>query len=221
MWRILSDAQQRGRPVTRELLADFGARLPLFPGVPEWFDRIDAFGRERDLAIEHYVVSSGLFEMIRGCSVFSKFRRVFASQYMYSDDGTAFAPGVAINYTTKTQYLFRINKDIMNHYDSASLNGWTPEVGRPIPFEHMIFFGDGETDIPTMKMVTYKGGEAIAVFGNWNEAAQRKLINRLIEEDRVKRVAPADYTADSQLDVMTKGLLGRIARAAGWRPPKE
>lgn len=219
MWRILEDARAQGTPITRDFLAAFGASVPLFPGVETWFDRINAFGVTRNLEIEHYIVSSGLYEMIMGCKIAGRFRHVFASKYMFDGQGTATAPGVAINYTTKTQYLFRINKGILNSHDRASLNGWTSDDARPIPFERMIFLGDGDTDIPTMKMIAYKGGEAIGVFGNWEEAAARNLINRLIEEDRVRRVAPADYREDSQLDVMVKGLLGRMARAAGWKPP--
>lgn len=221
MWRILQDAKAKGLAVTKEFLASFGSKIPLFPGVDSWFKRINAFGKEHDLEIQHYVVSSGLFEMIQGCSIVNEFHHVFASKYMYGANGEATAPGVAINYTTKTQYLFRINKGIMNSSDRKSLNGFTSEEARPIPFERMIFLGDGDTDIPTMKMMTYKGGEAIGVFGEWEKSASRNLIHRLIEEDRVKRVAPADYTEDSQLDVMVKGLLGRIARAAGWKPKAE
>jgi hypothetical protein len=218
MWRILQDAKAKNIPVTKQTLAAFGAKVPLFPGVYGWFKRTKAFAADHGLELHHYVVSSGLFEMIQGCSIVHEFAHVFASKYMYDDQGQATAPGVAINYTTKTQYLFRINKGIMNSSDRRSLNGYTSVDARPIPFERMIFLGDGDTDIPTMKMITYKGGEAIGVFGEWSEAASRQLIHRLIEEDRVKRVAPADYREDSQLDVMIKGLLGRMARAAGWKP---
>ncbi len=218
MWRILEDAQRLGRAVTRDYLATHGARVPLFPGVDSWFDRIDAFAAERDLRVEHYVVSSGLYEMIQGCAVAKKFRHVFASRYLYDAEGRALAPGVAINYTTKTQYLFRINKGILNSWDRRALNQWIPESQRPIPFHRMVFLGDGETDIPTMKMIRQEGGEAIAVFGDWDNANDRNQIYRLIEENRVKMVAPADYRESSQLDVMVKGLLGRMARQAGWQP---
>jgi phosphoserine phosphatase len=221
MWRILEDARSQGIPVTKDMLASFGAKVPLFPGVDTWFQRINKFGVIHELDIQHYIVSSGLFEMIQGCRIAHEFHHIFASKYMYAENGDATAPGVAINYTTKTQYLFRINKGILNSSDRKSLNGFTPEDERPIPFERMIFLGDGDTDIPTMKMITYKGGESIGVFGNWEKAAERQLIHRLIEEDRVKRVAPADYREDTQLDVMVKGLLGRIARAAGWKPARE
>jgi hypothetical protein len=218
MWRILEDARAKGIRVTKEYLAGHGRRVPLFPGVDAWFDRIDAFGRDRDLMIEHYVISSGLFEMIEGCAIATKFRHVFASKYLYNPDGTAKAPGVAINYTTKTQYLFRINKGILNSWNRKALNIWVPNEERPIPFKRMVFLGDGDTDIPAMKMIRSQGGEAIGVFGDWKSKEHRELIHRLIEEDRVKMVAQADYTEDSSLDVLVKGILGRIARDAGWRP---
>jgi hypothetical protein len=221
MWRILEDAQKRSIRVTKRYLAEHGSKVPLFPGVDTWFGRINAFGRSRNLKIEHYVVSSGLFEMIMGTKVARKFRHVFASKYMYAEDGSAKAPGVAINYTTKTQYLFRINKGILNSWNRGALNIWMPEADRPIPFKRMVFLGDGDTDIPAMKMIKSQGGEAIGVFGDWEKEAHRALVHRLIEEDRVKMVAPADYREDSHLDVLVKGLLGRMARDAGWRPPRK
>ena len=136
---------------------------------------------------------------------------------MYEGD-RALWPAVGINYTTKTQYLFRINKGIGNHWDNEAINQFMPESERPIPFDRMIFLGDGDTDIPTMKMLTYKGGHSVAVYDPNRTDRDLAKIHRLISDGRVEFVAPADYQEHSQLDIVVKGILGRIARGVGYRP---
>ena len=116
------------------------------------------------------------------------------------------------------KYLFRINKGIDNHWDNASLNSFMPEDERPIPFDRMIFLGDGDTDIPTMKMLTYNGGHSIGVYDPNRHNRDLNKIHRLISDDRVNFVAPADYQEKSQLDIIMKGILGRIARKYGYKP---
>ncbi|MFM1960511.1 MAG: hypothetical protein RL588_2028, partial [Pseudomonadota bacterium] len=172
---------------------------------------------ERGLELEHHIVSSGIQEMIEGCAIRDAFGQVFASKFIY-DAGVAAWPGVGINYTTKTQYLFRINKGINNHWDNDSINGYTPEDERPIPFNRMIFLGDGETDIPTMKMLTHKGGHSVAVYDSKRTDRDLDKIHKLISDGRVEFVAPADYGENSQIDIIVKGILGRIARGHGYRP---
>ena len=158
--------------------------------------------------------------MIEGCSIHSNFKKIFASSFAYDEDGVAIWPSVSINYTTKTQFLFRINKGINNTWNNEEINRWRPMNERPMPFERMIFIGDGDTDIPSMKMMRHQNGTAIAVFDpqEWNLAASQNKIHRLIAEDRTNYVAPADYSDGSQLDVTVRGVLGRIARQAGYRP---
>ena len=223
MWQMLKLAADRGASVTREALRKHGTATPLFPGVETWFDRVNSFGAERGLDIRHFVVSSGTYEMIEGCSIFPRFQQVFASRFVFEKqaDGREVAvwPGLAINYTTKTQYLFRINKGIENSWDNERINRWMPMEERPIPFSRMIFIGDGDTDIPSMKMVRHQGGHSIAVFDRerWRQATIQEKVGRLIAEDRVHFVAPADYETGSQLDVTVRGILGRFAREAGYR----
>ena len=154
--------------------------------------------------------------MIQGCAIRDAFRQVFASKFIY-EGGVAAWPGVGINYTTKTQYLFRINKGIDNHWDDDSINRFMPEEERPIPFERMIFLGDGDTDIPTMKMLTHKGGHSVAVYDSNRSDQDLDKIHRLISDGRVEFVAPANYAEKSQLDIIVKGILGRIARTRGYR----
>jgi hypothetical protein len=217
---LLERARAVGKPITRASLEAHGARVPLFAGVPEWFDRINAHAAARGLALEHYVVSSGNEELIRGSVIAPYFKHIFGCRYVYGPDGEANWPGTAVNYTTKTQYLFRVNKGVMNHWDNDPVNRWVPMAERPMPFTRMIYLGDGDTDIPSMKMIRHQGGHSIAVFdpSKWEEPAQKTRAYTLIAEDRAHFVVPADYREGSQLDITMKGVLGRIARdQAGYR----
>lgn len=219
MHLMLDKAREKGVQVTVEDLRSHGEAAPLFPGLADksWFDRINAHAAERGLVLEHYIVSSGIHEMIEGCVIRDAFRQVFASKFIYVE-GVAAWPGVGINYTTKTQYLFRINKGIDNHWDNDSINSYMPEDERPIPFDRMIFLGDGDTDIPTMKMLTHKGGHSVAVYDTNRTDRDLKKIHKLISDGRVEFVAPADYEENSQINIIVKGILGRIARKHGYRP---
>jgi hypothetical protein len=215
MHLMLEKAQEAGEVVTKEMLRAHGSDAKLFQGLDGqlWFKRVNQFAAQHGLYLQHYIISSGIEEMILGCSIQSAFRKIYASKYIYHGEVAAW-PGVAINYTTKTQYLFRINKGIENHWDREAINAYTPEASRPIPFRRMIFLGDGATDIPTMKMLTYQGGHSIAVYDEHREPRDLASIHSLIADDRVNFVAPANYEEKSQLDIIIKGILGRIARIA-------
>ena len=214
MFEMLKRARKKHIPVTKASLRQHGKGITFFTGVKDWFERINNFSRQKGLALEHYVVSSGNREIISGCGLFKKFKTVFASTFVYDPDGRAVWPGIAINYTTKTQFLFRINKGVNNCWDNEPVNRFVPMEKRPIPFTRMIFIGDGETDIPSMKMVRLQGGHSIAVFDpeEFPKPNFQKKVYRLIEEDRVHFVAPADYTEGRQLDLTVKGIIGRVAR---------
>jgi hypothetical protein len=216
MHLMLEKARGLGLEVSAESLRKHGRDAELFPGLSgkAWFERTNAFAQGEGLALEHYIISSGIEEMIRGCPIHDAFHNVFASKFIYQS-GNAAWPGVGINYTTKTQYLFRINKGISNHWDNDAINAYMPERERPIPFERMIFLGDGDTDIPTMKMLTYQGGHSVAVYDDSRSDRDLSKIHKLIADGRVEFVAPADYRERSQLDILIKGILGRIARRAG------
>lgn len=219
MHLMLEKAREKGVQVTLEDLQSHGKEAPLFSGLEDksWFERINAHAAERGLALEHYIVSSGIHEMIEGCEIRDAFRQVFASKFIYSK-GVAAWPGVGINYTTKTQYLFRINKGVDNHWDNESINSYVPELERPIPFDRMIFLGDGDTDIPTMKMLTHKGGHSLAVYDPTKTKRDIDKVHKLISDGRVDFVAPADYSENGQIDIIVKGIIGRIARQHGYRP---
>lgn len=224
MQLMLQRAREHDQPITRKLLAEHGQDVKLFDGLktdltgPGWFDRINAFGAQYGLDIEHYIISAGLEEMIDGCPIRDAFHHVFASKFVYDRNGVAIWPAVGVNYTTKTQYLFRINKGVLNHYEHERINRFTPDDARPVPFERMIFLGDGDTDVPTMKMMHTKGGFSIAVYDPRNSKRDQDKIYGLISEDRVNFVAAADYREGSALDLIVKGLVGRIAVNAGTMP---
>ena len=216
MHLMIEKAKEMGINVSKEKLRRNGRDAELFPGLADkvWFDRINQFASVNGLTLEHYIISSGIDEMISGCPIYEAFQNVFASKFIYQDDCAAW-PGVAINYTTKTQYLFRINKGIDNHWNNEEINAYMPEKERPIPFERMIFLGDGDTDIPTMKMMTYKGGHSVAVYDDKRTDRDLSKIHRLLADGRVNFVAAADYSERSQLDITVKGILGRISHNVG------
>ncbi len=220
MQLMLQHARKNGAPVTRETLHDHGREVALFEGLKDlsWFDRINAFGARYGLEIEHYIISAGLEEMIEGTPIRPALKHVFASHYVYDDKGEAAWPAVGVNYTTKTQYLFRINKGVDNHWEHERVNHFIPDDERPVPFERMIFIGDGDTDVPTMKMMHTKGGFSIAVYDPRSNEKDQKKVYSLISEDRVNFVAAADYREGSALDLIVKGLVGRIAINAGTMP---
>ena len=224
MQLMLQRARHSDQPITKKLLAEHGEDVKLFDGLKSdltgkgWFERIDAIGAKYGLEIEHYIISAGLEEMIDGCPIRDAFHHVFASKFAYDDHGVAIWPAVGVNYTTKTQYLFRINKGVLNHWDHERINRFTADEDRAIPFERMIFLGDGDTDVPTMKMMHTKGGFSIAVYDPRNSEKDQKKIYSLISEDRVNFVAAADYREGQPLDLIVKGLIGRIAINAGTMP---
>ena len=220
MQLMLRHARDNGAPITRETLAEQGREVALFEGLKDlsWFDRMNAFGAQYGLDIEHYIISAGLEEMIEGTPIRPALTHVFASHYVYDEKGEAAWPAVGVNYTTKTQYLFRINKGVNNHWENERINHFIPDEDRRVPFDRMIFLGDGDTDVPTMKMMHTKGGFSIAVYDPRSNEKDQKKVYSLISEDRVNFVAAADYREGTALDLIVKGLIGRIAINSGTMP---
>lgn len=220
MQLMLREARKKGIEVTKKALRTHGASSQLFDGLADksWFQRLNAFASARGLTLEHYILSSGTQEMIEGSLIADQFRGIFASRYIYNEVDEASWPGLAINYTTKTQFLFRINKGIDNVWDNKAINAFMPEAERPIPFYRMIFVGDGDTDIPAMKMTTHYGGHSIAAYDPKRDPRSLEKIHTLISDSRVNFVAPADYSENGPMDILLKGILGRIARVEGYRP---
>lgn len=214
---MLRKADEKHKQFNKQSIQDHGKNLDLFPGVEEWFKNIDTYAKTHGISIEHYIISSGLDDMIRGSSIGKKFKHIFASGFAYDANEVPRFPARSINYTTKLQYLFRISKGIINSWDNTAINKSMPDEERPMPFSRMIYIGDGETDVPAMKMVNFKGGYSIAVYPpkagtrlSKTESAKKRAALELKEADRVHFVAEADYTENSYLFQMVSSLLYRI-----------
>lgn len=198
-----------GVQVTRKAFVEYGEQVELFEGVMDWFDRITSYGKEKGTTIEHYIISSGLSEMIEGTKISKKFKKIYASSFMYDQHGVAYWPAHAINYTTKTQFLFRINKGLLDAWDNSKINSYIEKSKRPVPFTRMIYVGDGSTDIPCMKLVKDQGGYSIAVYKP--SSRKKKAAETLMKDDRVNFVAPADYTEGSIIDLQVKAVIDKMA----------
>ena len=170
---MYDEASKQGIKLTREGFRKFGRHIELFKGVESWFDSVNAYGRAHGVRVEHYVNSSGLAEMIEGTPIAGKFKKIFACSYLYDSDGVAIWPGVAVDYTAKTQFLFKINKGIQSIRDNKKVNESQDEDKKRIPFSHMIYFGDGETDVPCMKIVKMFGGHSVGVYNPENQQKVR------------------------------------------------
>ena len=192
--------------LSREKLRELGRDVAFFPGVETWFDRINAIGEQNGVTVEHYIISSGLTEIIQGSAIGGKFKAVFAASFCYDAAGQPVWPSTAVNYTNKTQYLFRINKGILDVTNDRDLNAYTPEYMRRVPFTNMIYIGDGLTDVPCMKMTKQKGGYSIVVHApDVNEMADDMLL-----QGRVDFSVPADYSEGSEIEQIVTMLMRRI-----------
>ena len=207
---MLDQARTSKVSIRKKDFSDFGKQINLFPGVEEWFDRIKTYGRERDVKVEHFLISSGLREMVQGTKIARKFKEIYASGFMYDQNQVAFWPALAVNYTTKTQYLFRINKGSFDVSDNSKINKFTPQSERYVPFSNMIFIGDGETDIPCMRLVKAQGGHSIAVFNPKKRKSKAKA-TQLLDEGRASLIAPTDYSLDSTIDKAVKAIVDIVA----------
>lgn len=207
MYLMIQAAKANGISLKRESFKRFGANVELFEGVKEWFSLINDYGKSIGLDVKHYINSSGLKEMIEGTSIAKEFENIYACSFLYDIDGVAYWPAVAIDYTAKTQFLFKINKGIKEVSDNKKINQYIPEKERPIPFSHMIYFGDGDTDIPCMKMVKEHGGHSIAVYAN---NAKKATALQLIKDNRVNFVCPADYRAGKEINMVVKRIFDKI-----------
>ncbi len=210
MARMIQEAKSKGLSLRREAFRESGRKVQLYPGVKEWFARINRYGEERGIRILHYINSSGLTEIIEGTEIAHEFRKIYACSFLYDVDGIAYWPAVAVNYTNKTQFIFKINKGVESVFDSKLVNRYIPEQERPVPFKHMIYVGDGTTDIPCMRLVKNFGGHSIAVF-NPEQKGARKEMATLIHDNRVNHVSPADYTEGGEMDRLVKTIIDKMS----------
>lgn len=206
---MFDEARKAGIKLRREDFRKFGKDIELFEGVREWFGLVNRYGKSKGVRIEHYINSSGLAEIIEGTPIASEFKRIFACSFLYNDKGEAEWPGVAVDYTAKTQFLFKINKGILSIRDSKKVNESQLEENKRIPFPNMIYFGDGETDIPCMKIVRMFGGNSIAVY-NPDISRKKATARKLLRQKRVNFITPASYTEKSRTYEVVCSIIDKI-----------
>ena len=206
---MFDEAQKAGIKLRREDFKKFGEAVELYDGVLEWFSNVNEYGKQRGVKVEHYINSSGLTSMIEGTPIAKEFKRIFACSFLYDENGDAVWPGVAVDYTAKTQFLFKINKGILSVRDNKKVNESQAEDNKRVPFPNMIYMGDGETDVPCMKIVKMFGGHSIAVY----DPSNKKKVNvarKLLRQERVNFITPTDYTKESRTMKIVCSIIDKI-----------
>ena len=207
MFIMIQKCKEKGIPLTQEYLRSCGENVELFDGVLTWFDRINAFGESMGVKVEHYIISSGTAEIIEGTPIAKYFKRIYACKFMYDENGEAVWPALAINYTLKTQYIYRISKGTLDVTDDYNLNRVQDHSLRSIAYHNMIYIGDGLTDIPCMKLVKERGGKSIAVYPKGHS----EHVKPLVEDSRINCVCVADYSPNSTMEKIVKLMIEKMA----------
>ena len=210
MQLMIKKATSQDFQFTKEVFMEDGAKVKLFKGVKPWFELIGEVGKSVGIEIEHYIISSAIREMIEGTSIQSHFKKIYASSFMYDQHNAAFWPAHAVNYTTKTQFIFRINKGCLDEWNTDKINDYVPHHERRVPFEHIIYLGDGQTDVPCMRLVKEQGGHSIAIYEPGNEK-KKKAAEQLLAERRVNFVAQGDYSRSKPLARIVEAIIQKIA----------
>ncbi len=203
---MLEKAHQNRISIRENEFVKLGKDLEFYPGVEEWFDNINAIGELHGVIIEHYIISSGLREIIEGSSISKHFTKIYGCEFLYDENDVACWPKNAVNYTTKTQFLFRINKGVLDLADDQSLNEHTPQDDRRVPFRNMIYIGDGMTDVPCMRLVKEHGGYSIAV----HKENDSKNANKLLLAGRVNFSQNADYRKGEELYITVENIIRKM-----------
>lgn len=206
LYMMLKKSEEKGKSIHREDFKKYGQEIEFFKGVENWFLRINEYGKSKGIKIEHYIISSGQKEIIEGTTISKYFKEIFASEFLYID-GKAIWPAMAVNYTTKTQFLARINKGVLDVSDDETLNDKMLAEDRRISTKNMIYIGDGFTDVPSMRMTHDNGGYSIAVYQENTKATARKLL----KDNRVDFAVLADYQENSKLDLLIKDIIDKMA----------
>ena len=205
MYMMVKCCKDKGIKLTKSLLNEVGKNIKYYEGVTTWFKRINQFAEEQGLEVEHYIISSGNKEIVDGCSIAPNFKQIYGCEFFFNEDGEAIWPKISINYTSKTQFLFRISKGALDASDDKTVN--TKIETKRIPFHNFIYLGDGLTDIPCMQLVKEKGGKSIAIYPKGN----KEKVIKLFEEGRVNYLCSADYKAGSNLEKIIKLILTQMA----------
>lgn len=216
---MIVHTQKLGIKLSKDFLGKYGSRIELYPGVLTWFEHINQVALDLGIELEHYIISSGLKEIIEHTPIAQYFKKIYACEFLYDENGQAIWPKLSVNYTIKTQFLYRINKGILDINNDEDLNRYQKEEDRDIPFSHMIYIGDGFTDVPSMKLVKMNGGHALAVYPYGNK--QTLQSTTLLSDKRVDFVAEADYRPGQEVDTIIQAIFNSLlAKKAldGLRP---
>jgi len=209
MYYFVKTAKEMGISLSRENFKKTGENIEYFEGVETWFDRINKYGKAFQLDIEHYIISAGYEEIIEGSSIRKYFKDVFGCSFAFDETGEPVWPARVVNYSTKTQYLSKINKGLGKLEDKA-VNEYMPDELRAIPFTSMIYFGDGQTDIPSFRFTKQRGGTAIAVYKPKSKGGRNKAI-KLLKDGRVDFALQADYRVGKDIDAVVRIILEKIS----------
>ena len=216
--RHIIEALERERvDVKRADFAAMARAIEYFPGVATWFARMNAYVRKRSrgqVKLAHYLISAGQKEILEGVSIRRHFKRIYASEYHFNHHGVATFPKLLVTDTMKTQFLFRINKGLESLNDS--INEHMPESQRPIPFQNIIYVGDGMTDVPSMALTKKSGGHTVAVY-NPKKESQRAICEKLLHAGRADFLAEADFRKASKLSRRVELLLDAVVADIAYR----
>lgn len=203
LYLMIKESDKNDKPINRDSFRGCGKGIELYPGVDTWFKRINEYGKSIGVKVEHYIISSGLKEIIEGSEIAKEFKEIYACEFFYDVNGIAKWPKLVVNYTTKTQFLFRINKGVLDISNDDDLNKKMHNDDRRIPFRNMIYLGDGITDVPCMKLVKDSLGKSIAVYTE----KSLHIAKNLLEDRRVDYMCKADYSENSEIENIVKKIL--------------
>ena len=206
LYTMMEVCREKGIPFTKEFLRECGKNIQFYPGVTTWFRRINEYGASKGIQVEHYLVSSGNREIVEGCAIANEFKQLYGCEYIFDEKtGEAIWPKLAINYTQKTQFFYRISKGVYDTTDDDSVN--QKQTERRIPYRNIVYIGDGMTDVPSMLIVKNNGGRSIAVYPKGNEEKGASLHS----DGRVNFAAVADYSAGKRLEKIMRLIIDSVA----------
>jgi len=213
--KVLLDTLEMDRPTQTELRS-LGKKLNFYNGLPEMFDQfrenlLTEEQRSHGISVEHYIISSGMKVLIEGSRLATHVRAIFGCEFAEDGEGRITFPKRVISHTQKTQFLFRINKGLLDM--SEDVNDHMDPAVRPIPFPNMIYLGDGPTDVPCFTVMRKNNGHAIAVYNpdDPERVGFKKCYQLSTHADRVRHIAPADYRSGSHLRLLLEEMVHEIA----------
>lgn len=205
MYCMVKIAKEKGIKITKDYLKECGKNIKFFPGVISWFKRINDYAAEKGVLVEHYLVSSGTKEIVQGSAIYHEFKQVYGCEFLFDETGEAVWPKMAINYTQKTQFFFRVAKGAIKATDDEGVNEKAPSLR--VPYRNIIYVGDGMTDIASMTLVKKNGGHSIAV----HPEDDTEVVKQIYNDKRCDFVVEANYTANSEIDKVIKMLIDLIS----------